>query len=197
MAKMAESVSTRSYQLYSAVAACISIVAGIMVLIGWWLHVGVLTGVLPGLVTMKPNTAVCFLLLGIALFLLRTPVTGSASLELPRLWVARVCATLTILTGAGSLIERLTGGNLGIDLLFFRRTLLATPAAHAGLMAAASSVAFALLGAALLLIDWETSRGHRPAQVLAILVSAIGFISILASIVLLSPRIEKTVSGCG
>jgi PAS domain S-box-containing protein len=179
---MVESASTRNYRLYAAIAAYISIVAGIVVQAGWWLHITVLTSVRPGLVSMKPNTAACFLLLGIALLLLRTPVTGSTSLELARLWGSRVCTTVAILIAVGSLIERLTGRDLGIDLLFFRQTLLATQGAQAGLMAVTSGLAFVLLGAALLLIDWETPRKHRPAQLLAILIIAIGFISILGYI---------------
>jgi PAS domain S-box-containing protein len=179
---MAESASTRIYRHYATIAAYISIVAGILVLAGWWLHITVLTSIRPGLISMKPNTAACFLLLGIALLLLRTPVTGSTSLELTRLWGSRVCATVAILTGAASLIERFAARDFGIDLLFVPHTLLATQGTQVALMAAASGVAFVLLGAALLLIDWETPRKHRPAQLLAILIIAIGFISILGYI---------------
>lgn len=182
MGKMAESISTRNYQLYSAVAASISIVAGVTVLTGWWLHIPVLTSIVLGLVTMKPNTAFCFLLISFALLLLRVPVSGSTPLQRAKLWAARILGSIAALIGAGSFIERLTGADLGIDLILFRRTLLATPVPHPGLMAAAAGVAFFTMGLSLLMLDWETQRKHRPAQVLAIIPVVIGFISLLGYI---------------
>jgi PAS domain S-box-containing protein len=182
MGKMADSVSTRHYQMYSAVAACISIVAGILVLASWWLHFPFLASITPGVATMKPNTAVCFLLVSLALLLLRIPASGSTSLQRARLWAARIAASVTVLTGAGSFIERLTGADPGIDALLFHRTLLSTQVPHPGLMAAATGVAFATMGLALLLLDWETERKRRPAQVLAVISIVIGFISLLGYI---------------
>ncbi|HZU31532.1 MAG TPA: PAS domain S-box protein, partial [Candidatus Angelobacter sp.] len=94
-------------------------------------------------------------------------------------WTVRLSGLVLIVIGGGSYIERITDWDLGIDLLLFRHALLATQVPHPGLMAAASGLAFLALGAALLLVDWETPNQRRPAQGLALVAVVIGFISFL------------------
>src|ERR1700761_5498286 len=156
---MSQAASVRSYRLFAAAAAFISIALSLMVLAGWWLHIRALTSIVPGLVTMKPNTAVCFLLISICILLLREPIAKFTPWQLAKLWLARCCALFTVVIGVGSFIERVFGLDLGIDLLFFRNALLATKVPQPGLMAAASGAGFFLMGAAIFLIDWETP--HR------------------------------------
>jgi PAS domain S-box-containing protein len=179
MGKMSESVVVRRCQMFSNIAAWIAIIAGSTVLAGWWLHVTSLTSIVPGLVTMKPNTALSFLLSGVALWLLRRQPAGSQRPARAEKIAARVCAAVVLCIGTVSFIERLTNRDLGIDLLLFRDTLLATGVPHPGLMAAASGLAFLLLGGAILLLDFETSRKSNPAQALALGVVVIGFVALL------------------
>ena len=54
-------------------AALLSVVVGAMVLVGWTFDIVTLKSVLPGWVAMKANTAVCFILTGIALLLTARP----------------------------------------------------------------------------------------------------------------------------
>ena len=42
-------------------------------LVGWLLGIRTLTSVMPHYTTMKPNTAFCFILAGLSLWLLRIP----------------------------------------------------------------------------------------------------------------------------
>ena len=169
----------RIYRLVSAAAAWLAMAVGAMVFIGWWFHIPALTSVVPGLVTMKPNTAACFLLCGLALWLLRTPLNESRTKRRGQAVIVRLCLAIVAFVGLASAGERWFGWTFGIDELLFRQTLLATHVPRSGLMAAATGIAFFLLAMALFFIDWETRGRRRPAQALALAVVLIGFIALL------------------
>jgi hypothetical protein len=156
-----------------------AILAGLLIMVGWWLHIVALTSIVPGLVTMKPNTALCFILAGIALVLLRAPVTNPKSSSNAEKWIARFCSAILIVIGLITYGERVFGWHAGIDEILFSQTLLATGVPHPGLMASATAFSFLLLGITLLVLDWETARKRRPAQGLAVIVVLIGFVSLL------------------
>lgn len=88
---------------------------GALVLLGWLLDVAALRSLLPRLETMKANTALCFLLAGLALWLWPKP-----DAEDWRRLAARVCAVLILLIGLLTLGEYVTGLNFGLDELLFR-----------------------------------------------------------------------------
>ena len=76
---------------------------------GWIFDIDPLKSVLPGLATMKANTALAILLEGAALALLAvSPVTG---------WKRATARAAAAAAGAGALtlLEFATGANLGID----------------------------------------------------------------------------------
>jgi len=81
---------------------------------GWLLSADVLKSVVPGLVTMKANTALCFVLLGGALAVLAQPRPKPVS--------ARVAKAVALLGGGLALLvfsQYLFGWNSGVDLLLF------------------------------------------------------------------------------
>jgi PAS domain S-box-containing protein len=92
----------------SARCALIVMLTALLVLAGWVWDVAALRSVLPGYVSMKVNTAVCFLSLGLALLL---AATGHRPLVL----LARVPAFLTVGLAGLVLAQHLTGADLGID----------------------------------------------------------------------------------
>ncbi len=136
---------------------------GAVVLLGWVFDVGVLKSLSPHFVTMKVNTAVCFALAGLSLWLVqpgRDPLL--------RYRCGQVCAAAVALIGILTILEYLFGVNLRIDQFFIAESPGAVFTSHLGRMALNTAMSFTFLGIAILSIDVETPRGMRPAPFLAI-----------------------------
>lgn len=128
-----------------------AIVAGIgaAVMTGWILDLPLVKGVLPGLVTMKVNTALAFIAAGVSLWLAHAVPT------LRRRWVGAMLAAAIVAIGALSLAEYVWTVDLGIDQLLF----LDDPGVTApGRMAPATAVSFMLVGLALLALSSGRER---------------------------------------
>ncbi len=125
--------------------------------------------VLPGLVTMKANTAACFTLIGISLWSLQVKRIDKQPLRI----LGRLCAFITALIGVLTLYEYLSGHNLGIDQLLFREPAGAVFTTYLGRMALITAINFFLTGSALLSVDTNTKRGYYPSQFLAVTAASI------------------------
>ena len=140
---------------YSRGASAIGILVGASVLVGWLFDIPFLKSVLPGLVTMKANAALCFILAGVALRLLENEASP------PRLrQLAQALAVIVSSIGLLTLCEYFSGWDLGIDQLLIEEPLGAVHTLQPGRMAPITAVSFVLIGFAMLLLDVETSRGH-------------------------------------
>ncbi len=107
-----------SRRLGQFVSGCsvLAIAFGLWVLTGWTLHIEIVKRLLPGQVAVKANTAICFILIGVALWILRKEQPPSvASWRL----AAKIAAILVSVVGLLSLSEFLWGWDLGIDQLVF------------------------------------------------------------------------------
>ncbi|MFH1464600.1 MAG: hypothetical protein ABIO70_09440 [Pseudomonadota bacterium] len=116
---------------------------GLVVLAGWALDLAPLKSVLPGLVTMKANTALGFLLGGGALAL----CTGNVPPW--RRALALGLAGLCLLLGLAPVSQDLFGRILGIDQIPFQEPAGATFTAHPGRMAWPTALCFMALGGGL------------------------------------------------
>jgi hypothetical protein len=173
----------------SQAAGTAAILLGLLVLAGWTWNVSTLKTVLPGLVSMKVNAAVCFVLAGVSLLLhavaqslalspQSTPAPpkkpGAGDGSLPRLlWVqmaARVLAFVVLGVALATLAEYLFEVNLGLDTLLFPASARAENIPLPGRMSSATALDFVLLGAALGGLDF-TVRQPRfwPAQYLTLI----------------------------
>ena len=148
-------------QTLSRRAAMVSIAVGVLVIVGWLFHIEVFKSVLPGLATMKFNTALGFAGAGIALFYLDRQ---------PR--IARVAAWFVALLGLLTMCEYFFGWHLGIDQLFVPDELAPV---DPGRMSFVTAVNYLLIGSALRLMIY--ARNVRLAQILTI---AAGLLSLLA-----------------
>jgi len=157
---MAKTASQQFLLRFSRRASVVIIAIGGLDWLGWLFKVEILKSGAPHLVAMDPLTAGLFILCGIALF---RASEERKSFDI----VALVCAAVVTLGGTMKILECVFGLNLRFGEPLFRGEGMNT------------ALSFIFCGAALLLLNVETKRGFRPAQVLIILV---GLISLLALI---------------
>ena len=173
MMSQAEHVSSYRVPQLATLCGFITAAAGIVVLYGWWLDIPALKSVLAGHVSMKPNTALCFVLAGAALALLsNTPVSSL------RLRAGQLAAMLVILISGLTLYEYLFDWQPGIDEALFQDDPNAFETVIPGRMAPSTTVCFLLLGLALVWIEWAPRRNFRPAEILAFVAGIVSLISL-------------------
>jgi PAS domain S-box-containing protein len=120
---------------------------------------------------MVTNTAACFVLTGVSLWLLGEK--HNQSFAMARRLTAWVSAAVVALLGLISLAEHLLTLDLGVDqLLLAAPPALQTATARPGLMSPITAAAFLLLGLALLGIDSGQWQGIWPAQLFSITAGA-------------------------
>lgn len=157
----------------SKIAGAIVISIGALVLFGWVLDITILKSVFQGLVTMKANTALAFLLSGLSLWLLHGNIARPLALRINQL-----CALLTLLIGLLTVTEYIFDWDLGIDQFLFRDSV--SGPSPAGRMAFVTAANFAAIGLALLFI--KNRIGFRLAQFLILLAAFASMIALIAYI---------------
>ena len=103
----------RLYQCFSLLAAALTVLIGLGTLLLWLLAKPHLVAVRPVWLVMMPNSAAALIALGAALLVL----VNRDVRDQWRILLAIVCCTLAMAIGAASLLEDITGLNLGIDEL--------------------------------------------------------------------------------
>jgi hypothetical protein len=145
---------------------------GATAMTGWILRSQALVQILPGVVAMVFNTALCFAVTGLAL-LLERPRPGK--------WSSVQQGAGALVLGIAALVglQNVLGVNLKIDELWFD-VWLVDPNPHPGRMAPMTSFAFALAGLSMLLRHAMRSseRSRRLMHVFALAIIALGIIGI-------------------
>lgn len=154
----------------------VAIAAG-LVLLGWAFDIPSLKSLAPGLVNMAPNTAVAFVLCGASLWLSVAP--SGATARRTRRRAARILAASAGILALLTLGEYAFGVQLGIDELLFPDSAPVPGLPMASRMALMTAVNFAMLAAALLLLDVETRDRKRPSNWLALAIAANSYLAIL------------------
>ena len=142
---------------------------GGIILIGWIINLPILRSLFPGQVEAKANTAVGFMLAGIALALKAGPDRAQHG---SRVMVANLCAALAALTGLLTLGEYFLGWNLGMDELLFHDVAGAVDTVYPGRMALPAALNFLLLGTAVILVRPDRDRANLAWLVVPVLVLA-------------------------
>ena len=144
------------------------------VLLGWLIDHDGLRSVLPGLTTMKANTALGLLVLSIGLGSVRACPDRTAT----RAWTGLAAGLLVLALGLATLAQYILRIHLGIDELLFRDPDT-TSAPFNGRMSPATALSFVCLGAATLVLHLARGRGVLLAHCAALLPAAIGALSII------------------
>jgi len=151
-------------RMTGAVCGALAILLGSIVLLGWAIHSAFLVQVAPDLAPMQRNTAVSFILGGLALLGIvmsrrRLTLVGSA-----------ITAALAVVT----LLEYLFRRNFGIDQLL-GVAYITTQTSDPGRMSPITAICFIVLAAGLVLsqIRWITNRS-AVVGVTGLLIAAVG-----------------------
>jgi PAS domain S-box-containing protein len=165
----------RRYGFISSVAGLIVVAVGVLVIIGWLLGIRVLASVIPDYATIKVNTAVCFVLAGLSLWLLRHPSVQTVGFH-PHLGrMGQICALLVGFVGLVTIGEYCLRLNLGIDEALLRDTWTDIRISPPGRMSIATAFEFFALGSSLLFLGRKRVDDIIASQILAlsVLVAAV------------------------
>jgi PAS domain S-box-containing protein len=161
------------FDSFTEVTSVLAMFVGAVVLVGWRIDSPALKSIQPGLVSMKPNDAVGLLLVGVALWTLRTEQSQKSGRS-----TGRGCALLAALLGLATLTEYAIGWDFRIDQLLFSESSSVIWTSHPGRMAPTSAVNFVLLGAAIALLDWPGR--HSLVETLTMIVVFVSLFAYLA-----------------
>jgi len=149
-----------------ALGALLAILVGGIVLLGWWLGLDGLKSLLPGMLTMKVNTAVAFGLLGVGMLARSRPARS----RWHRLGAIPLVAMMLLTAAVGS--QYATGGDLGIDQWLFRELPGQVGTVQPNRMSPMTVVCFLLIGTGVLLSGGIRTRRCVPALLVVALVLA-------------------------
>lgn len=128
----------------SLALAVLVVIGGGLSLYGWATSNSALTDWTGRGITIKPNTAVCLVLMGSALAVNQLWPKGR--------WLVRVLAGIAALIGGLTVFEHVSGINLGIDTLLFDEPPGSPATTAPGRMGPPASNSFVLLGTAVVLL---------------------------------------------
>lgn len=138
--------------LVSELAASLVILTGITVLIGWVANIPVLKSIMPDFVSMKVNAALCFIFIGIALWLLQPKRIN----KITRL-ISFLFSSFVLVISSLTVVEYLFSLDFGLDQLVLNQpdpynVLLP------GRMAISTAICFLLISVSLLMLTNKNAR---------------------------------------
>ena len=157
-----------------AVFAAATVAIGGLAFLGWWLDITSFKSLFSDAVSMKANTALAFILAGIALWLLHPGRVGTAARR-----VGLACAAAVAGLGLLTLTEYLLGVDFAIDNRLIPEPPGAPLTSHPGRMAPGTAMNFCLTGLALLLLGRNGSGRWQPAPYLVLPTFGIAFVALL------------------
>jgi PAS domain S-box-containing protein len=158
---------------------------GLLVIVGWVLDVDLLKSVIPGVVTMKVNTAVGLVLLAAGVLIKLKPHSTPGTRAL-----VTTVACMVLVLAAVTLAEDLFSWNAGLDNLLVPDTPGAVESTHPGRMSPGSAFAFMTAAMGLLGGTWLKSR-----HIKAVVVTAAGMFLTVVGGLALAGHASEIISG--
>ncbi|MEW6142283.1 MAG: ATP-binding protein [Chloroflexota bacterium] len=155
------------------VAGALSCAVGLIVIVGWFTSIPILTSFLSDAVSMKFNAALCFVFIGAALLLSSLPVPRRAAPGVSLAFCA-VAIAISVIT----LFEYAFDWSPGIDLLIVSEPPGAQYTASPGRMPPQAAFNFILLSLSLVLMNHPRRRWWLTSQIMAYIVSVLGLITL-------------------
>ncbi|MDQ8153592.1 MAG: PAS domain S-box protein [Gemmatimonadota bacterium] len=164
------------------VVAVLTVLAGLVVLTGWAFDIRALTSVRPGWPTMKANSAIGSLLVGLGLMAYAGPSDAPPARVAAWRAIACACGAGAAFIGIITLLEYLLGWNAGIDTVLFAEAARGAASTHPGRMAPETALGYSALGLALVLAAsrWKNETAGLAAASLAVAAVAIGVATLTA-----------------
>jgi len=164
-----------NWKRISRTLSLIVFVIGLCGFAGWVFDIDGFKRIHPAWVTMKANTALCLMLAGAAVAILRDEDCSRLKRR-----VAQACGVIIAVVGTLTLCEILFGWDFGIDQALFPESQEQAGRSFPGRMGPAPALIFILLGSAILLLDVRTRRGAWVAQFSATAAAALTLLIFLA-----------------
>ncbi len=135
---------------------------GLLVVVGWFFDIGLFKSLHPNFVTMKINTAIGFIAVGLALF----------AFYYQKKYLTVILGVFVLVLGVATLSQYVFGANFGIDELIIRDVDL-VQTSHPGRMSPATALNFSVFGLIIVLLGFGLSRLAVSLTLLPLLVAFI------------------------
>ena len=170
-------------QSFSQKASIVVIAIGCTVILGWIFDLQLLKSILPGLPSMKFNTATCFILGGFSLLFQHQWRAELTTIKHQKIYnyLTFSASFLIVLISILTLVQYSFNLDLGIDQLLFKHSSILTIPLAPGRMAPNTAAAFLLLGTALLLLSVKRPKYLRI-QILSCCAFLIAFLGLIGYI---------------
>ncbi|MFZ3015947.1 MAG: PAS domain S-box protein [Minisyncoccia bacterium] len=158
-----------NYQKFKIIAKVLGFFVfslGLLVLIGWIFNISFFKSIFPLMVSMKVNTSICFVFIGLAIisFLWMKPENRFRNI------IVKFCAFIVFFISGLTFYEYIAGYNLGIDQFLLKDSANAILTSSPGRMAFNTSINFIVVSIALFFINYRNTIYQKFVQGLSLVV---------------------------
>ncbi|HEY0681214.1 MAG TPA: ATP-binding protein [Steroidobacter sp.] len=167
-----------AFMPFARTVAVVCMAVGGTALVGWWLSKPLFNSVLPGLGTMKPNTALCFVLSGLSIAALAQSRRNDV-IDRSLARIQPVAALLLLLVASLTLLSYVLNLATGIDKLLVADSTPNSLLVFPWRMSPISAISFSLLAVAMLPWPTRLARLWLAMELLVLVTAVAAFVMLL------------------